>query len=83
MNKYQSFACGQIFHSFPDIDIEGIIELCEDDAKREAFNADLEDTDNEDQQLLLCERYETEWWENIPALLEELTDAAMRHFPEA
>lgn len=81
MNKYQEFACDQIFHSYPPLDWEKIIELCENDEIREAFNGDLEDTDNEDQQLNLCERYENEWWENVPALLEELADAAQRHFP--
>jgi hypothetical protein len=81
MNIYQSFAIGQIFHSYPqNKSFDEIIDLCEDDEAREAFNDALEDTDNEDQQLHLCERYENEWWENVPSLLEDLADQAQYHF---
>lgn len=81
MDKFESFACGQIFHSFPnDKNFAEIIALCEDDAAREAFNDALEDTENEDQQLHLCERYENEWWENVPGLLGDMADQAEHHF---
>ncbi len=81
MNKFQHFACGQIFHSYPqDKSFDEIIHLCLHDHDREEFNDSLEDTDNEDQQLNLCERYENEWWNLIPCLLQELAESAEYHF---
>lgn len=81
MNKFESYACGQIFTSYPEnMSFEEIIELCKDDEKRDAYNDSLEDTDNEDQQLHLCERYEHEWWDNVPFLLTEIADSVKRHF---
>jgi hypothetical protein len=81
MNIYEKFACGQIFCTYPENkSFDEIIDLCEHDELREAFNDALEDTENEDQQLILCERYENEWWENIPTLLIELATAFEFHF---
>ena len=83
MNKFESFACGQIFHSYPeDKTYQEIIELCLDDNLREKHNDDLEDIENEDQQLILCEQYQNEWWENIPDFLDQLKGASERHFKD-
>lgn len=83
MNKFEIFACDQIFHSYPDTkSFEEIKSLCLDDKARYLFNDSLEDTENEHHQLQLCEQYEHEWWDNIPFLLDELRDASKYHFED-
>lgn len=80
MNKYQHFACSQIFHSYPYyLSFENIKDLCLNDAQREEFNKHLGD-DFEDSQLQLCEYYENQRWSNIPLLLDELCDLATNFF---
>lgn len=84
MNKFEQFACGIIFHGYPDNkSFDEIKELCIDKDKRNAFNDSLEETDSEDQQLDLCEKYENECWENIPTLLEDLMQSAKYSFGES
>lgn len=81
--KYEIFALDQIFTTWPQaLTYAEICALCLDDEQREAYNTALEDTSNGDEQLELCERYETEWWDNIPFLLDELKNAAFYHFGE-
>ncbi len=83
MNKFEVFACDQLFTSYPmDKSFDEICALCLNDEEREAFNDSLEDTENEDQQLWLCERYENEWWDNVPYLLKQLVTSAEYHFKE-
>jgi len=75
MNKFEQFACSEIFSSYPDnFSFEEIIELCNDDDKREKWN-----NENEEDQLELCELYENEDWEHIPQILEGLIDNAKHH----
>lgn len=83
MNKFETFACDQIFHSYPiDKTYEEIKALCLDDEARDTFNDSLEDSGNECDQIDICERYENEWWDNIPILLDELRDSSQYHFGE-
>lgn len=83
MNKFEIYACGSIFSSYPDdLSFEDIKKMCLDDDAREKFNDALEDTDNEDQRFCLCEQYEYEFWENIPDMLDEIKDSVERTFGE-
>ena len=83
MNKYETFSCGQIFHSYPENKtFKEIIDLCNNDEARDSFNETLEDTENEDQQLIICEQYERESWNDICKMIIELAESAERHFKE-
>jgi hypothetical protein len=88
MNKYETFALSQVFHSYPENKtFDEICELCKNDEAREAFNEEvfsksLENADIEDQQLIVCERYESEWWENLPIILKELAENAKYHISD-
>lgn len=83
MNRFEHFACGQVFYQYPyNASFEFILELCNDDDKREAYNESLVDTENEEDRLLLCEAYETEWYSNIPSILEGFIHSCELHFKE-
>jgi hypothetical protein len=83
MNKYETFALSQVIHSYPEKKtFDEICELCKNDEARDNFNESLEKTDNECQQLIVCERYESEWWENLPIILKELAENAKYHISD-
>lgn len=86
MDKYATFACGQVFHSYPsNMSFEEIINLCENDEARENHNGRIEiglENDGSHEKIELCQRYEYDNWENIPTILMELADAAEYHFGE-
>lgn len=81
MNRYETYACCQVFHSYPDNkSFAEIIELCQNDSLRNSFNDSLEDTEAEDQQLCICEQYENESWEQIVCILEDFVRTSNIHF---
>lgn len=81
MNKFEHFACGQVFHSYPyDKSFKEILEILKDDNKWYAHNVSLEDTENEEYQLHLCEKYENESAEDLEGILNGYIISATIHF---
>jgi hypothetical protein len=83
MNKYESYACGQVFSTYPnDKTFEEILLLCINDELREAHNEALECTDNDDQQLILCDLYVYKSWIDIPEILDDILHSVYINFGE-
>ena len=83
MKRFEEFACGQVFHCYPEsLSYEEIVKLCGDDVGREAYNDKLEMTANECEQLILCEQYENYDFADIPDVLGSFIRSCEIHFPE-
>ncbi len=80
-NKFEIFALNEVFHSWPmDLSFKEIKDLILNDNKLSAFNDALENTINEDQQLIVCEQFEDEPNETLVGLLESIKHSAQLNF---
>lgn len=81
MNKYEQYACDQVFNCYPDdFSFEQICEYCLDDEKRQKHNEYANNLEFGNP-FELSAQYENEWWENIPDILRGIKESIEQTFP--
>lgn len=72
----EHFACGQVFYNYPfSMPYEEILYLIQNSIAWDIYNEQLENIEDDDNQLHVCEEFEAENFESIINRLENFKEA--------